>query len=231
MLDASLHDSPVLRYEVEIIDKPFRNFLQTAKVVFYDENRKKIDEIKYGCIEPQEIFAWIDEGKEINLSGAYVKNFSLTDFRVEKGWDDSVFIKLNQFNAKKAFFDADVKSDFSFAEFLGSKTIFESAIFGNAGADFNNSNFGEGDAVFKKAKFGNGTINFQFANFGQGAINFNNVCFGNGNVSFVSTGFGEGDVDFKNTIWGDGTVDFKFAKFSDGAISFERARFGKGKKD
>ena len=46
MLDASLHDSPVLRYEVEIIDKPFRNFLQTAKVVFYDENRKKIDRKK-----------------------------------------------------------------------------------------------------------------------------------------------------------------------------------------
>jgi hypothetical protein len=231
MLETALHESSFLRYEVNILEKPFRNFSKTVIIAFFDESGKKVEEAKYGFLDSTEIFQWIDEGKEINLSGAYVKNFSLTDYRVEKGWDDSVFVKLNQLNAKKAFFDADVKTDFSFAEFLGVKTVFESAIFANAGADFNNANFGDGDAIFKKVKFGSGYINFQFATFGQGVINFNNACFGNGNVSFVSTGFGNGNVDFKNTVWGDGIVDFKFAKFSEGDISFEKARFGKGKKD
>lgn len=200
-------------------------------ISFFDEAQKKIEEFKFGYITNEEIFQLIDEGKDINLNGAFVKNFSLMDYRVEKGWDDSVPVKLNNFSAKKAFFEADIKSDFSFAEFVGSKTIFEATVFGNGGVDFNNSNFGDGDALFKKVKFGTGNINFQFSKFGQGSINFNGVCFGNGNVNFVSTDFGNGNVDFKNTIWGDGSVDFKFAKFSDGDITFEKAVFGNGKKD
>ena len=231
MLESSLHESSALRYQVEIIDKPFRAFQKTVIIGFFDENMKRVEEVKYGYLDNTSIFQWIDEGKEINLSGAYLKNFSLTEYRVEKGWDDSVYVKLNQLNAKKTFFDSDVKTDFSFAEFVGAKTVFESAIFGNGGADFNHAKFGEGDAIFKKTKFGSGIINFQFSVFGTGLINFNNACFGNGNISFVSTNFGSGNVDFKNTVWGDGVVDFKFAKFADGDISFEKARFGRGKKD
>jgi hypothetical protein len=231
MLDSPLHETVILRYSVDIIDKPFRHFTKTVMVSFYDESMKKLQEAKFGYLSNAEIFAMIDEGKDINLSNAYVKEFSLTDYRVEKGFDDSVFIKLNNFNAKKAFFDCDLKTDFSYAEFVGPKTIYEACIFSNGTADFNNANFGDGAVVFKSAKFGSGYINFQFATFGQGDLSFNKVCFGNGNASFVSTNFHHGNVDFKNTIWGDGGIDFKFAKFSDGDISFEKATFGKGKKD
>ncbi|MFN5460406.1 MAG: potassium channel family protein, partial [Bacteroidota bacterium] len=231
MLDSLLHDSLSLRYQVEIFDKQFRSFSKYVVISFFDDAQKKIEEFKFGFITNEEIFQMIDEGKDVNLNGAFVKNFSLMDYRVEKGMDDSVPVKLNNFSAKKAFFEADIKTDFSFAEFVGSKTIFEACIFGNGGADFNNSDFGEGDAIFKKAKFGTGNISFQFAKFGSGIINYNGVCFGNGNVNFVSTDFGNGNVDFKNTLWGDGTVDFKFGKFSDGDITFEKASFGNGKKD
>jgi hypothetical protein len=231
MLDPSLHEVPVLRYQVEVLEKPFRSFTKTVMIGFFDESMKKIEEFKFGYLSCEEVFQWIDEGKDINFSGAYIKNFSLTDYRVEKGFDDSVYIKLNNLSAKKAFFDCDVKTDFSFGEFVGAKTLFEACIFANGGADFNHANFGDGDVSYKKAKFGNGIINFQFATFGSGAINFNNTCFGNGNIFFVSTDFGHGNVDFKSTIWGDGTVDFKFAKFSEGDISFEKAQFGRGKKD
>ena len=226
-----MHESIFLRYQIELFDKPFRSFSKYVVISFFDESQKKIEEIKFGYLSSEEIFALIDEGKDINLNGAFVKNFSLTDYRVEKGWDDSVMVKLNNFSAKKTFFESDSKTDLSFAEFIGPKTVFEACVFGNGGADFNHADFGEGDAVFKKAKFGTGNVNFQFARFGSGLISFNGVCFGNGNVNFVSTDFGNGNVDFKNTIWGDGTVDFKFAKFSDGDITFEKANFGKGKKD
>ena len=231
MLNTLLHETILLRYQIEIIDKSFRSFSKYVIISFYDEANKKIEENKLGYITKEEIFSWIDEGKDINLNGAFVKNFSLMDYRVEKGWDDSVPVKLNNFSAKKTFFEADVKTDFSFAEFVGTKTIFEISIFGNGGVDFNHADFGDGDVLFKKAKFGTGSCVFQFAKFGSGVINFNAVCFGNGNVNFVSTDFGSGNVDFKNTIWGDGTIDFKFAKFSDGDISFEKAVFGNGKKD
>ncbi|MBC7863964.1 MAG: two pore domain potassium channel family protein [Bacteroidia bacterium] len=231
MLDSPLHEQPLLRYKVDIIEKAFRSFTKTVMVGFFDENMKKVTEFKFGYVSNEEICAWIDEGKDINLNGAYILNFSLTDYRVEKGLDDSVFIKLNNFSAKKAFFDCDVKSDFSYAEFIGPKTIFDAAIFGNGGADFNHANFGDGDTSFKKGKFGSGMVNFQFATFGAGDTSFNGVCFGNGNVSFVSTDFNKGNADFKNTYWGDGVVDFKFGKFSEGDVTFEKAQFGRGKKD
>ncbi len=231
MLDSPLHEMPQLRYEVEILEKAFRSFSKTAMVSFFDENHKKVTEFKLGYVSNEEIFAMIDSGAEITLNNAYVKNFSLMDYRVEKGMDDSVFIKLNNLSAKKAFFDSDVKTDMSFAEFVGDKTNFEACIFGNGGVDFNHSNFGKGDVSFKKAKFGSGIINFQFSVFGEGQINFNGCCFGNGNITFVSTDFGTGNVDFKGTIYGDGNIDFKFAKFSQGDVTFEKAVFGKGKKD
>lgn len=231
MLDSPLHDNPLLRYQVDIIDKAFRSFTKTVMISFFDENLKKVNEIKYGYVSNEEIWAWIDSGTDINLNGAYIKNLSLTDYRVEKGLDDSVYIKLINLSAKKAFFDCDIKTDLSFAEFSGDKTNFEGCIFGNGGVDFNHSNFGNGDVIFKKAKIGSGMINFQFATFGEGLITFNNCCFGNGNINFVSTDFGSGNVDFKSSIFGDGNIDFKFAKFSQGDITFERSVFGKGKKD
>lgn len=231
MLESPLHEHHLLRFRVDIEDKPTRNFNQTAVVSFFDENDKKVCVFRFGVITNQEIFELIDTGGDINLNNAYIKDFSLMEYRVAKGLDDHVYVKLQNFSAKKCFFDCDVSNDFSYAEFTGDKTIFDSAIFGNGITNFSNSNFGEGDVSFKKAKFGSGSTNFQSVKFGDGLVSFNNVNFGTGNLSFVDTDFSNGNVDFKNAYFGDGTVDFKFAKFSTGDISFERSSFGKGKKD
>jgi hypothetical protein len=231
MLDSPLHEHHLLRYKVEIEDKPMRSFAKTATISFFDENDKKVMVFRYGVITNQEIFEKIDKGEDINLNNAYVLNFSLTDYRVYKGFDDSVRISLKNFSAKKGFFDCDITNDLSYANFEGDKVIFDSVIFGNGTTNFSNSIFCDGDVSFKKAKYGSGSTNFQSVQFGDGLVSFNNTNFGTGNLSFVDCNFSNGNVDFRNTYFGDGTVDFKFAKFANGDLSFEKASFGKGKKD
>ncbi len=231
MLESPLHEHHLLRYEVEIVERPLLGYSKTAVISFFDENNKRVSIYKFGVISNEEIFDRIDKGEALNLNNAYIKDLSLTDYRVNKGLDDHVHIKLINFSAKKTFFDCDVSTDLSYGQFEGNKTVFESAIFGNGAVSFFNCDFGNGDVNFKKAKFGSGNTSFKSVKFGDGLINFNNTCFGTGNLSFVDVNFGNGNVDLKNTYFGDGNIDFKFAKFSEGDISFERASFGKGKKD
>jgi hypothetical protein len=111
MLEGPLHEHALLRYQVEILDKNFRAYSKTAIVSFFDDNLKKVNEFKFGYLSNEEIFKLIDDGADLNLNNAYIKDFSLTDYRVEKGLDDSVYIKLNNLSAKKTFFDCDTKTD------------------------------------------------------------------------------------------------------------------------
>jgi len=231
MLDSPLHEHHLLRYDVAVTDVPMRQSAQTAVVTFYDENNKRVAVYRMPVISREEIYSWIEKGEEINLNHAYVKDFSLADFRADRGFDDHKHIHLNNLSARKTFFDCEVSTDFSFAVFDGAKTIFESSIFGNGFTNFFNADFGHGDVSFKKARFGSGSTSFRSVKFGDGHITFNNANFGTGDLSFVDANFSNGDVDYKNTYFGDGSVDFKFAKFASGNISFERASFGKGKKD
>ena len=231
MLESPLHEHHLLRYKVDIENKPLRGFSKTAVIAFFDESDKKVMVFKFGVISNEEIFEKIDKGEDLNLNNAYVLNFSLTDYRVSKGLDDSVHIPLKNFSAKKTFFDCDITNDFSYARFEGDKAIFDSVIYGNGSTNFSNAIFCDGDVSFKKAKFGSGSTTFQSVQFGDGLVSFNNTNFGTGNLSFVDCNFNNGNVDFRNTYFGDGTVDFKFAKFANGDVSFEKASFGKGKKD
>lgn len=231
MIDQSLLESSFFQYQIRIDEVPFRSFEKTVFVTFFDENGKKAEELKLGYIDPEFIYQKISNGEDINLNNAYIKDFSLTNYRVEKGLDDSVFIELKNLSAKKTFFDCDVKTDFSYGRFIGDKTIFDQSVFSHGNADFTHADFGEGQVSFKKVKFGNGNKFFQFSTFGKGEVSFSGTNFGNGNVSFINANFSEGNADFKQSRWGNGTVDFKFAKFEDGDIIFERSVFGTGKKD
>ena len=231
MLDSPLHEFHLLRYQVDMEEKPMRHFSRTALISFFDDSNKKVMVFRYGVITAAEIFEKIDKGEDMHLNNAYVSNFSLTDYRVSKGLDDSVHIPLKNFSAKKSFFDCDILNDFSYARFEGDKVVFDSAIFGNGTTSFVNAVFCNGDVTFKKTKFGSGSTNFQSVQFGDGLVSFTNTNFGTGNLSFVDCNFSNGNVDFRNTYFGDGHIDFKFAKFADGDLSFEKATFGKGKKD
>ena len=231
MLQSPLHENHLLRYSVVIEDKPMLKHEKTALISFFDENNKRVSVIKYSVVNKEEVYDLIEKGQDINLNNSYIKDFSINEYRVDKGLDDHVIIKLKNFSAKKAFFDCEISTDFSYTEFEGEKIVFESAIFGNGYNNFLSADFGHGDVNFKKSKFGSGSTTFQSVKFGEGNISFNNTNFGSGNISFADVDFGKGDVDFKSTYFGDGNVDFKFARFSAGDISFERASFGKGKID
>ena len=103
MLESPLHEHHLLRYKVEIEDKPMRSFSKTAVIGFFDENDKKVTVLKYGVLTKEEIFEKIDKGEDINLNSAYVLNFSLTDYRVDKGLDDSVYVALKNFSAEPSY--------------------------------------------------------------------------------------------------------------------------------
>lgn len=232
MLDSPLHEHHLLRFDVEILDKPSGEIPKlTAVITFYDESNKRVSSYHLTVVTKETIYAWIDKGEAIQLNNAYIKDFSLGEYRQVRKLDEHAYVKLQDFSAKKAFFDCDLETDFSYAEFEGDKTVFETAIFGNGFTNFLGANFGHGDVNFRKSKFGSGSTSFRSVRFGDGHITFNNANFGTGNLSFVDADFSNGNVDYKNTYFGDGTVDFKFAKFASGDITFERASFGKGKKD
>jgi hypothetical protein len=231
MLESPLHEHHLLRFDVEIADKPIYKSERTAVIVFYDENNKRVSSYNLAVITKEEIYTLIDKGKALNLNNSYVKDLSLSEYRKLRGLDEHQLIRLHDLSAKKTFFDCDLETDFSFAEFEGERTIFESTVFANGFTNFFNANFGHGDVSFRKAKFGSGSTSFRSVKFGDGHITFNNANFGTGDLSFVDADFSNGNVDYKNTYFGDGTVDFKFAKFASGDITFERASFGKGRKD
>jgi hypothetical protein len=230
MLDSQLHEDHILRYSVSIEDSPDTAY-QMAVVTFYDENNKKVTRLKLNVIAKETIYKWLDNGTQINLQNAYVKDLSLSEYRELKGKDKEDYILIQDLNAEYTFFDCEASTDLSYSKFEGRSTVFNKCVFGNGNANFSYSDFGHGDVYFTHAKFGSGTTNFKSVKFGDGHISFAGTNFGNGNLSFVDANFSNGHVDLKNTIFGEGTIDFKFAKFSEGNISFERSRFGKGKKD
>ncbi len=221
-----------LNYKVKIlVPEGGEESEKTAEIVFFNQFGRKTEETQFKVIEKETIYQWIDEGKNVNLNYAYIKDFSLSDYRDSKGLHETTPISLKGFSARKAFFDIDNGVDFSYGVFEGSKTNFDTTIFGNGNVTFASSNFGEGDANFKKCRFGDGRKDFQYVEFGIGNVSFGGTRFGNGDISFINTDFGQGNVDFKNAVFGDGNVDFKFSKFGSGDVSFEKAEFRTGKKD
>ena len=230
------NENPLLHFKVEIIAQPMTTaegttFEKTVLVNLFNDSGKKIEVLEYAWMDKNEIFRLIENEQDINLNNCYVKDFSLSEYRNSKGLSERSVIKLQSFSARRTFFDCDTEIDFSYSEFDGNKTSFESSIFGNGLVNFTGANFGHGDVNFKKTKFGDGKIDFQYVQFGTGNISFQFSNFGNGDKSFVNADFSDGNVDFKTVTFGDGNVDFKFAKFGNGDISFEKASFGDGKKD
>ena len=102
MLESPLHEHHLLRYSVEIINEPYMSFEATALISFFDENNKKVSVYKYGVISEEAIFNKIENNEALNLNNAYIKNFSLTNYRTNKGFDDHVLIPLKNFSAKKS---------------------------------------------------------------------------------------------------------------------------------
>ncbi|MBN1186002.1 MAG: two pore domain potassium channel family protein [Bacteroidales bacterium] len=245
---------------INILNKEFitpdgKKYSRTASIVFNTSSSIEPVRMDFAYIEKEAIYNLIDKGENINLDYCYIIDFSLSEYRSIKNLDKKEYLKLNDFSAKSAFFDAQKETDFSYAEFAGDEISFEGSIFSNRNVSFNsarfpnglvsfanvgfgegkvdfaNVDFGGGDVSFKNAVFREGDIDFQYTEFGKGDVIFTNTEFGKGEVTFINTNFDDGDVSFKVSRFGDGRIDFHFTRFGNGDISFERTEFGNGRVD
>ena len=247
-------------YKIKVKDSPFKTekgkqLSNTVAISFLDENKKEIAYTELGFVDKEQVYACIDQGKEIDLDYCYIENFSLSEYRKSRNLDKKAYVKLVGFSAYNTFFDSHIISDFSFAQFeegfknfenthfLNGTISFNSAIFNNGSVnfsstyfnngnvDFSNVNFGDSLVNFKNSFFGTGHKNFQYAKFGSGKLLFLNTEFNKGDVSFINAEFNSEQVSFKVARFGDGKIDFHFSQFHCNELIFERTEFGNGRID
>ncbi len=72
-------------FYVEIIDERYENkFLKTettAVVSFFNDKGEVIEKLKLGVVEPKKIYQRIENNKELQFPGSYIKGFSLSEYR------------------------------------------------------------------------------------------------------------------------------------------------------
>ncbi len=244
----------VATYNVEIRNEPFHfednNCNETVIVSTYVEN-KLVSKTKYGLVKKEEVYAKLKLGDSVNLNRCYVKDFSISEYKKNIGYDELSSIDVNGFIAENAFFDCTLRTDFSYIKFAGavkfneavfahgnvsfyhceftdSVVEYKSVEFGVGEISFQYVNFGDADVLFGSSKFYGGVVSFINANFNDGNALFNNINFYDSKVKFHYTKFGKGDLSFQKSKFGNQTIDFRKVEFGDGRVDFRRAVFGDG---
>lgn len=174
------------------------------------------------------VYKQIDEHETLNLEGCYIKDFSLSLYRQDRGLAETDLVELRDLNAQGAYFDIEKGVDFVNAKFTGQKTSFDQCLFGDGPLSFYHAKFEADSTTFEACQFGSGKINFHYIDVKSKSISFNNTSFGSGDVEFISASFSAQKVTFKETHFGEGSVDFHYGTFGDGSLSFDKARFGGG---
>jgi len=223
-------ESKIATYHIEVLNESFQfdknSCEQTVVVKTYIEN-KLVSKTKYGLVTKEEIYNQLKQGDEINLNRCYVKDFSISEYKKLIDFEELTHIELNNFVAENAFFDCDLRTDFSYIDFKGI-VKFNDTVFSHGNVSFYQCQFSDdSDVEFKNTEFGNGEISFQYVDFGNHSIYFGSSKFYGGLVSFVNANFRDGDVMFKSANFYDCKVKFHYAKFGNGNISFQKAKFGK----
>lgn len=217
-------------YATKIIDEKFilpsgKVLEQTARVTFRDINKNIIERRKYGVADIKKLYTDINNGRNIDISNQYIKNFSSTKYRKIYKIKDEKYIDILNFSAYDSIFEADRLVDFSFCNFIGEKANFSTCHFGLGNLSFKNAKFGDFDVDFSNTSYSEGNNIFQYVNFGIGKVSFENARFINGNISYINTSFGDGDVNFKNVNFGNGNVNFSFSSFGNGSVMYDRCIF------
>jgi hypothetical protein len=242
-------------YNVEIKNIKYvaiggRSYTHTATVIFYNDDGEVVDSEIFGATDIQEIYATISEGKDLNLDNCYIRDFSISAYRLLNGLEKKSPVQINAFSARNAFFESRITIDFSWSvfsqgnvsfdgtHFAKGKVLFNGCLFGkgdvvfsntffkNGNLDFAGCQFSDGDFLFKNAVIKDGVKDFQDIHFGVGEVSFANTEFNSGDLLFINTHFNSGRTNFKVTRIGGGRVDFHYAVFTDSDIIFERAEFG-----
>ena len=246
-------------FEVEIIDKAFTCpdktvYKQTARLTFFEEEKKLIQQIDLAYVENKTIFKLIDNQQDINLELCYIKDFSVKDYRKIRQINESKKIEINNISANHCVFHAtpEHSTDFSNTVFSGDEISFNRSLFLGTSlsffssifvaeavnfeyiqfacrtVDFSHSVFQSLEVSFKNSLFKRGTKYFHHIRFSEGKKSFQNAEFGDGDVSFAYTEFNSGKTIFKMARFGVGRVDFHYANFGKGEVSFEKANFNEG---
>jgi hypothetical protein len=219
----------IYSYAAKITDEPCvhngKDYAQTARISYRDSTKNLMKKVKMPVVDLDELYTAINQGREINVEGCLVKNFSLHDYRLRYQLPENESISLVNFNAANSLFEADKVVEFKHAFFEGDKCDFSNAHFGSGGLSFYKASFLSLRTDFSFTSYSEGHNIFQFANFGNGLLTFEGASFINGNISFVNAQFNDGNVVFKNVNFGDGNVSFQFSEFGKGSVSFDKATF------
>jgi len=242
-------------YRVEIKNVKFiaddgRTFHRTAIITLFDKEGEEIGSELFGVLDTAGIFSAIKEEKDLNLDNCYINDFSLSNFRKINGLEKKDPVRINNFSARDAFFEAKNATDFSYtlfndgdisfdgthfakgavlftgSEFGNGDVIFSNTLFRDGHIEFNGSVFGDGDFLFKNSIVNDGIKDFQDIIFGTGEVSFANTEFNYGELLFINSHFGDGHFSFKVTRIAGGKVDFHYSSFGDCDVSFDRAEFG-----
>ncbi len=204
---------------------------KSVVVVFYDWSGRAIRQSRYGLITPEDVYGKMERNTAIDLSGCYIKGFSLDTYKREQGIAEDKVLDLPFFKANGAFFDHDEHTSFAYCRFTEGPVDFSGTCFAHGTISFHGAKFGDHPVDLSETRFGNGMVDFQFTEFGDGGVSFDKAVFKGGDVSFVNANFGDGSVQFRQVHFGDGKTDFHFARFGDGNISFDDSDFGDGPLD
>jgi uncharacterized protein YjbI with pentapeptide repeats len=211
-------------YTVEILNEPISfgtiSYLNSVKLSEYAA-QKKIREHKLGYLTKEDIYFKIDRGQHINIDQAYIKDFSLTEYRASRNLTVNDQVVIAGISSRFAFFDCDASIDFSYATFK-EEVNFRESIFSHGTLSFLYTEFNAASIDFSECRFHSHKTSFEHASFEGTEINFEHAKFNGAGVSFVNASFKAEEVNFKRVNFGRARVKFQFAEFGDGAKLFER---------
>lgn len=214
-------------YTIEILNEPISfesvSYLNSVKLTEYSA-QKKISEHRLGYITKEEIYYDLSKGNRINLDQAYVKDFSISEYRKLNNMAVNEKVYVNSISAGFTFFDCDSVTDFSHTIFTG-KVNFKESIFLHGTLNFSYAEFKTETIDFGECKFHAHKTTFEHADFVGVLVNFEHANFSGEMVSFVNTSFKCEETNFKRVNFGNAKVKFHFAEFGNGTKLFERMRF------
>lgn len=241
--------------KIKFVSDKGLQYPRTAIISLLDHNNEEISTELLGYLETADIYAAIEEGKDIILDNCYIEDFSLAVYRQQRNIGRKEYVHLKNFSARNAFFTAHIATDFSYANFGDYDVSFEGSHFARGRVLFNSiksgkgnfilsstfikdghieftgAEFSEGNFEFKNSVINDGLKDFQDMVFSRGDISFANTEFNSGEILFINSSFGEGDFSFKISRIVSGRIDFHYTSFGEGDVIFDRAEFGDSRVD
>jgi hypothetical protein len=214
--------------QIQIHDLPYEDCEKSVEITLIDPAGRKKEKYRLGVVDSNQVYERIQSGEPVNLDNRYIQDFSLSNYRKYYKLSQDTVVELYDFSAKRAYFETENGTDFSFTHFNGDATVFDDCVFGDGPVTFYHARFNAPIVGFQNSHFGAGVVNFQYAEFRTKHLSFEGVGFESGDIQFISCVFADSKVSFKEAQFGDGKVDFHYSTFGNGNLTFDKAVFGGG---